>query len=145
MLSVDTEFSDQDFMFWKEELPTPKSLAGELRRWKRLWSNDDPQSQPVPSNFVQALASCDAESYRNIYNLLIIGCTLPITSAEAERTFSLLRRVKTYTRSTLAEDHFSDLAVIAMHYKERIPTEEVLKTFIQLHPRRIYIKSVLEN
>ena len=74
-------------MFWKEEVPTPKSLAGELRRWKQLWSNDDPQSQPVPSNFVQALASCDAESYRNIYNLLIIGCTLPITSAEAERTF----------------------------------------------------------
>ena len=99
MLSVDTEFSDQDFMFWKEELPTPKSLAGELRRWKRLWSNDDPQSQPVPSNFVQALASCDAESYRNIYNLLIIGCTLPITSAEAERTFSLLRRVKTYVHT----------------------------------------------
>ena len=104
-------------MFWKEELPTPKSLAGELRRWKRLWSNDDPQSQPVPSNFVQALASCDAESYRNIYNLLIIGCTLPITSAEAEQTFSLLCRVKTYTQSTLAEHHFSDLAVVAMHYK----------------------------
>lgn len=145
MLSLDTEFSDQDFMFWKEDLPTHKSLAGELRRWKRLWSNDNPLTQPVPSNLVQALASCDAESFRNIHHLLLIGCTLPVTSAEAERTFSLLRRIKTYTRSTLAEEHFSDLAVIAMHYKERISTEEVLKAFIQHHPRRIFLKSVLED
>ena len=39
-----------------------------------------------------------------------------VWGAEAERTFSLLRRIKTYTRSTLTEDHFSDLAVMAMHY-----------------------------
>lgn len=145
MLSMDAEFSDQDFMFWKEDLPTPKSLAGELRRWKRLWSDDNSQSEPVPSNLLQALTLCDAESYQNIHHLLMIGCTLPITSAEAERTFSLLRRIKTYTRSTLLEEHFSDLAIIAMHYKERIPTEEVLKAFIQHHPRRIFLKSVLED
>ena len=87
MLSLDTVISDQDFMFWKEDLPTPKSLAGELRRWKHLWDNANPQTQPVPSNLVQALTSCDAESYRNIHYLLMIDCT------EAEQTFSLLRRI----------------------------------------------------
>ena len=51
----------------------------------------------IPDKFVQALAACDADSYRNIHCLLLIGCTLPITSAEAERTFSLLHRIKTYT------------------------------------------------
>ena len=75
----------------------------------------------------------------------MIGCALPITSAEAERTISLLRRIKTYTRCTSAEEHFSDLAIIAMHYKERIPTEEVLKAFMQHHPRRIFLKSVLQE
>ena len=125
-------------------IPTPKSLAGELERWKRLWSNiDDPQT--IPSNLVQALGSCDAESYRNIYQLLLIGCTLPITSTEAERTFSLLRRIKTYTRSTLTEEHFSDLALMAMHYQQRIPVQEILEAFCQLHPRRIFQKSLLED
>ena len=55
MLSLDTEFADQDFMFWKEDLPTPKSLAGELRRWKQLWSNENPETQSVPSSLVEAL------------------------------------------------------------------------------------------
>ena len=75
----------------------------------------------------------------------LCGCTLPVTSAEAERTFSLLRRIKTYTRSSLTEEHFSDLAVIAMHYGERVSVEDVLKDFVQAHPRRIFLKSVLED
>ena len=143
-MALDGELSVDDFTFWNEDLPTPKSLAGELERWKRLWGNvDDPQT--IPSNLVQALGSCDAESYRNIHHLLLIGCTLPITSAEAERTFSLLRRIKIYTRSTLTEDHFSDLAVMAMHYQERIPIQEVLEAFLQQHPRRIFQRSILED
>ena len=143
-MNDDQVLSAEHFIFWNQDLPIPKSLAGELERWKRLWSNVD-DSETIPYNFVQALAACDADSYRNIHCLLLIGCTLPITSAEAERTFSLLRRIKTYTRSSLTEEHFSDMAVIAMHYQERIPVEDILKAFIQQHPRRIFQKSVLED
>ena len=144
LIKLDGDLSADDFRFWNEELSTPKSLAGELERWKRLWSNiDDPQT--IPSNLVQALGSCDAESYRNIYQLLLIGCTLPITSTEAERTFSLLRRIKTYTRFTLTEEHFSDLALMDMHYQQRIPVQEILEALCQLHPRRIFQKSLLED
>ena len=126
------------YSLWNDNLPFPRSLGGEIDRWKRLW-NDIPgeSSRNTPCNFLEALALCDSDSFPNIHQLLLIGCTLPVTSAEAECTFSLLRRIKTYSRSTLAESHFSDLAVIAMHYKERIPEEEVLKTFIQQHPRRL--------
>ena len=78
---------------------------------------------------VKGLGSCDADSYRNIHYLLMVGCTL-LVSAEAERTFSLLCRIKTYTRSTLTEDHFSDLSVMAMHYQRRIPVQEILEAFV---------------
>ena len=73
----------------------------------------------VPSNLLLALGSCDMDSFPNIHSLLVLACTLPITSAEAERSFSLLRRIKTYTRSTLASEHLSDLAEMSMHYKLR--------------------------
>ena len=92
----------------------------------------------VPSNLLLALGSCDMDSFPNIHSLLVLACTLPITSAEAERSFSLLRRIKTYTRSTLASEHLSDLAVMSMHYNERISVDEVLHAFIQAHPRRIF-------
>ena len=106
------------------------------------WNTDTVTVAEIPSNFLEALGACDSSSFPNIHHLLLICCTLPITSAEAERTFSLLRRIKTYTRSTLAEEHFSDLAVIAVHYQER---HEIMKTFIQQHPRRLFKQSVLEE
>ena len=139
------------YSLWNDDLPFPRSLGGEIDRWKRLWilipgeSSRNTIDGNTPCNFLEALALCESDSFPNIHQLLLIGCTLPVTSAEAERTFSLLRRIKTYSRSTLAESHFSDLAVIAMHYKERIPVEEVLEAFIQQHPRRLFQKSVLED
>ncbi len=57
------------------------------------------------------LKFCDPDSVPNIHQLLLIACTLPITSAEAERSFSLLRRMRSYTRSTINEQKFSDLAI----------------------------------
>ena len=143
-LNDDQVLSAEHFIFLNQDLLIPKSLAGELERWKRLWSNVD-HSETIPDNFVQAHAACDADSYRNSHCLLLIGCTLPLASAEAERTFSLLCRIKTYTQSSLTEEDFSDMAVIAMHFQERIPVEDILKAFIQQHPKCIFQKSVLED
>ena len=34
------------------------------------------------------------------------------------------------THNPHSEEHFSHMAVIAMHYQERIPVEDILKAFI---------------
>ena len=148
ILSSTVQLTDKidDFLYWDADLPCSKSLPSELYRWQTLWSHDGASATVnTPDNLLLALASCDIDSFPNIHHLLLIGCTLPITSAEAERTFSLLRRVKTFTRSTLTEEHLSDLAVMAMHYGERIAVEDVLQAFIQLHPRRLFQASLLEQ
>ena len=88
------------------------------------------KEQTIPNNLVQALSACDIDSFPNVHRLLLIGCTLPISRAEAER-FSLMKRIKTCTRSIMTEQRLSDLAIIAVHYSERIPVEEVCKAFIQ--------------
>ena len=139
--------------YWEEDLPFPSSLPNEARRQQDKWFKifDDMQLArkegrttmlAVPSSLLAALASCDADSFPNIYNLLVIGCTLPVTSAEAERSFSLLRRIKTYSRSTMTEERMSDLAVIAMNYNIRIPVDDVCKPLIQAHPRRLFQPSL---
>ena len=40
---------------------------------------------------------------------------LPITTATTERSFSALRRLKTYLRSTMKEDRLSGLALMDIH------------------------------
>ena len=138
----------KSLQYW-EDLLFPSSLPNEARRWEDKWLRIFDNMQlareegrttmlTVPSSLLEALASCDADSFPNIYNLLVIGCTLPVTSAEAERSFSLLRRIKTYLRSTMTEERMSDLAVIAMNYNIRIPVDDVCKAFVQTHPRRLF-------
>ena len=77
-----------DLMKWQGDLPFPKSLPNELRRWQYLWNgkqselvskdregrkNDD----VIPGDLLQTLAACDANSFSNIHCLLLIGCTHP--------------------------------------------------------------------
>jgi hypothetical protein len=136
----------EELLFWEQDLPCSKSLESELRRWQSLWKRKSEEVEAnIPNNLLLALGSCDVDSFPNIHCLLVIACTLPITSAEAERSFSLLRRMKSYTRSTLAEEHFSDLAVIAMHYSERIPVDEICHAFVQANPRRLFQASLFAD
>ena len=89
----------------------------------------------ITNNLLLTLGACDIDSFPNIHRLLVIASTLPITSAEDERSFSLMRRIKTYPRSVLTEEHLSNQAVIAMHYSERIPIDEIYHAFVQSNPR----------
>ena len=90
----------------------------------------------LPDNLLQALGTCEKDSFPNINCLLVIACTLPISSAEAERSFYLLRRIKTYLRSTMSKERLSDLSVIAMHYGEQVSADEVCQAS---HPRRLLL------
>ena len=93
------------------------SINLSLMRWKDGNGQTKQIQGDIPNNLLQSLAVCDKDSF---HTLLVIACTLPITSAEAERSFSLMRRLKTALRSTMAEEHLSDLAVIAIHYGEKL-------------------------
>ncbi len=83
----------QSLLFWESDLPFPSSLQNELRRWHTLWQSQ--LGADIPNIFLLALGSCDSDSFPNIHQLLLISCTLPITNAEVERSFSLLRIIKT--------------------------------------------------
>ena len=92
----------------------------------------------LPSNLLLALGTCDEDAFPNIHRLLLIACiSSAISSAEAERSFSLMKRIKTCTRSTMCEERFPDLAIIAMHYPERLEVDEIFQAFVKAHPRRL--------
>ena len=137
----------ESLLYWERDLPFPSSLQNELRRWQILWQNRSQQTEveQIPNTFLLALSSCNIDSFQNIHQLLEIACTLLIISSEAERSFSLLRRIKTCMRSTMAEERMADLGVIAMHYNERISVEDVCHAFIQAHPRRLFQTSLFED
>ena len=122
-------------LFWENDLPFPKSLENELRRWQIMWQSAEKE---LPSNLLLALGACDEDAFPNIHHLLLIACTLPISSAEAKRSFSLMKWIKTCTRSTMCEERFSEIAIIAVHYPERFEIDEISEAYVKAHPRRLF-------
>jgi hypothetical protein len=64
-----------------------------------------------------------------------------MTSVEAERSFSTLKRIKTFLRNTMVEERLNALAMLSIE-KSMINemsnfNEEVIKVFIQKKDRRI--------
>ncbi|CAI6365611.1 unnamed protein product [Macrosiphum euphorbiae] len=64
-----------------------------------------------------------------------------MTSAEAERSFSTLKRIKTFLRSTMSEDRLSALSMLSIEkcMIKNIPNfnEKVIDMFAEKKERRI--------
>ena len=69
--------------------------------------------QLSPLHLLNKLHDTRLESlFRNVCISLRIFCTLPVTVASAERSFSHLKRIKTYSRSTMAQERLQGLALL---------------------------------
>ncbi|XP_073323342.1 zinc finger MYM-type protein 1-like [Pagrus major] len=72
--------------------------------------------------------------------LKIIIITTPMTTAESERCFSTLKRIKTFLRNTMSQDRLNALAMLSMEKKlvKTIPdfNHRVIEKFASLKDRR---------
>ena len=127
--------------YYADDPPLPQVFDVELFRWRRKWLNAD---QDLPSSAVQALKECNHEFFPNVHKLLRILCTLPITSAECERSFSTLRWLKTYLRSTMTSERESGLALMNIHYGRQIDIGATIDIFVRKHPRRLLSEILAE-
>ena len=64
--------------------------------------------------------------------------TVPVTTATAERSFSALRRIKTYLRSTMSEERLNNLMLLHMHKElsDNLDISEVAQIFVSANSRR---------
>ena len=74
-----------------------------------------------------------------IHKLVVIYLTFPVTSATAERSFSSLRRVKTYLRSTMTSQRLNNLFVLYVHQSQTDSLDllSIAKDFVSSNSRRI--------
>lgn len=116
-------------------------LKAEVQHWQQLWSTKKTSGDglPLPASSFDALKSCDEDVYPIIHKLLQIFCTLPVTNASAERSFSSLRCIKTWLRTTILEKRLCGLALLHIHYDIDIKPEEVVERFSKIGQHRILI------
>ena len=62
-----------------------------------MWSRESDRAD-LPDTLMKSLVSADPDSFPNIIILLVFGCSLLATSAEAEHSFFVLRLIKEQPR-----------------------------------------------
>ncbi|XP_008190264.1 uncharacterized protein LOC103312039 [Acyrthosiphon pisum] len=67
--------------------------------------------------------------FPNLYQVIQIGVTLPISTASTERSFLKLKIVKTRLRSTMTQNRLEDLLIISCESDISVQTENVVNNF----------------
>ena len=80
------------------------------------------------------------DTFPNIYCALCILGTVPLTACQCKRSVSSLRRLKTYLRSTMAQDRLNGLAVLHTHRNIKPPVDAIIDKFAMMHPRRMEMR-----
>ena len=61
-----------------------------------------------------SLLSSMQAAFPDLFTLVRAALTIPVSSATAERSFSTLKRIKTYLRSTIGEERLSHLSILSI-------------------------------
>lgn len=74
----------------------------------------------------------------NLWVALRIMLTIPVTVAAGERSFSKLKLIKTYLRSSMSQDRLNSLAILSIEndISKNLIVETVMKKFVDLKTRK---------
>nr|CAI5832053.1 unnamed protein product [Callosobruchus analis] len=118
-------------------------ITGELNLWHNLWvtkalSDDQLKDIEVVDLFKEANIF-----YPAVRKALIILSTIPCTTATVERSFSTLRRVKTWLRSTMGEERLTGLCLMSVHRNYLKDNSEFIEKIVidkfSANPRRLLL------
>ncbi|XP_062585373.1 zinc finger MYM-type protein 1-like [Saccostrea cucullata] len=111
---------DLDFVlkFYGDDLDKT-SLSSQLDTFTTLARNNLNDSSTVSVSFLVTLVSQMSPASRCLFSeivtLLRLILVMPATNATSERTFSALRRVKTYLRATMSQERLNHLMILHTH------------------------------
>ena len=90
-----------------------------------------------PSTLAKTLSLTNKDLYPSTYIIILILVTMPSSLATAERSFSVMKRIKNYLRSTMGNDRLSSLALLHVHLEIEIDVERVIELFASLKNRKL--------
>lgn len=111
---------------------TRDAFHAETRRWRAKWTG---QENP-PNDLQGTLNSTSKDLYPGIFLILNIFACMPVSTATAERSFSTMRRVKTYLRSTMTTNRMSGLGLLNIYREKEIAADHVLDIFSRKKERK---------
>lgn len=93
---------------------------------------------PAKFNFEDIQKVININVYPNLYKLIQVAITIPVSSATCERSFSAMRRVKNWLRTSMQQNRFTNLSTICIErdITNNLDNEKILNKFA-LNNRKI--------
>ena len=116
----ENNLNDQTQEFAKEysSLLTVDYLSAEVANLKQMINrNKESNTAMCPDSLLQLYKYVHRlrDAFSEFDKLVTIACTLPISTASCERSFSTLRIIKSYLRTRMANDRLHDLMLLGIH------------------------------
>lgn len=131
---INSKYQENSFELYKKYLEWD-FVKAELDMWRIKWMEESELDRPTCA--IEALGECNQSLFPNIHKLLKILATLPVSTCTPERTFSSLKRLKTYLRNSTSQERLNGLALMSIHRRIDIDTEEVIDLFAAKKARKL--------
>uniref|UniRef100_A0A2N9GKG5 TTF-type domain-containing protein n=1 Tax=Fagus sylvatica TaxID=28930 RepID=A0A2N9GKG5_FAGSY len=126
----------QSFLEYKEHCDIyADELFQELRYLKTLLPKDVTKSIDILNTIKSYWEEGGFQTVWVTYRILL---TIPVTVASAERSFSKLKLIKTYLRTTMSQERLSGLAMISIEneYLDKLNYDDLIEDFASKNARR---------
>lgn len=119
-----------------------QNVLCEIQVWKNYLKN---QPEFINEDFcIQKLKDFFGKNnlknlFPNINKLFQIYLTIPVSSATPERTFSCLKRIKTWLRNSIGQERVSNLAILNIEKEEieECDLDKIIDIFTSIKNRRV--------
>ncbi|XP_025419694.1 zinc finger MYM-type protein 1-like [Sipha flava] len=112
-------------------------LPAEIKLWNKKWISHSENDRP--STTINTLNNCNSDLFPCIYFLLKVLATLPVSTATPERTFSTLKRMKTFLPNAIGQNRLNGVALLCIHRNIKVDPEDVLNKFALQKDRAILL------
>ena len=125
-------------------------IDAELDLWHQYWLDAfTSELEAKCASIADVLKMLEKDDFKKtfpiIYNCLKILATVPVTSCECERSISVIRRLKTYLRSTMVQVRFTSLALLSIRRDFELNLDAIINTFATKHSRRMKLVNILDS
>ena len=130
---------------YTDDFPEDYALDMEIQAWYLKWKSNSKAKEI--NTLPKALAVLDKSTFPNLFVLLRIGATLPVTSATCERSISTLRFLKNELRSTMTNKRLNGLSLMFIHrdLTKQLNVDHIIDEFAREHPRRMELANLLSE
>jgi len=112
-------------------------VEAQVRTWMSLIQSLPQERRP--KDIPQAIRVAKDNFLPAVTTLLRLFGTIPVSNATAERSFSALKRLKTYLRSTMGGERLTGLALLHVNKSTEVDPDDIIELYASKKGRRIQL------